>query len=52
MNYKPTKSSNICKEGKNYRVRMMINGVKISRNFSSYKQAYEFKQDLLQANNL
>lgn len=50
MNYKATKSSNICKEGKNYRFRMMLNGVKVSKNFKTYKQALEYKTDFLTMN--
>ena len=50
MNYKPTKSSNICKEGNSYRVIKHINGVRISRSFPKYRMALDFKADLLNAN--
>jgi len=51
MEYKPTKSSNICKEGKNsYRVRLMRNGIKISKSFNRYRDALSFRNNLKSSN--
>lgn len=51
MNYSKTRSSNICKEGKSrYRFRMMLNGVKVSKNFDSYRKALDYKNDFLNMN--
>ena len=40
------KGSNISKEGKSYRVRMTINGHRISKNFTKLKNAKEFLNNL------
>lgn len=46
-NYQPTRSRGIYKtESGTYRVRKMMNGRKISRNFSKFKDALTFKKSL------
>lgn len=45
--YKPTRSRGIYKTNVGtYRVRKMMNGRKISRNFSKFKDALTFKKSL------
>lgn len=46
-NYKPTRSKGIYKTqyGK-YRVRKQVNGRKVSRNFTKFKEALQFKNSL------
>lgn len=46
ITYKATRSVNICKEGNSYRVRKMINGKKVTRNFKSFREAISFKKSL------
>ena len=46
LTYKATRSTNICKEGKSYRFRKMINGKKITRNFRTLREAISFKNSL------
>jgi hypothetical protein len=51
MSYTATQKKGVYKTqyGK-YRVRKAVNGVKISRNFSKYREACNFMNDLNQAN--
>lgn len=43
--YEPI-SKNIYFDGKSYRVRMSINGERVSRNFKSKKAAYQFRKEM------
>lgn len=46
-NYKPTRSKGIYKTAAGtYRFRKMINGRKVSRNFTKFKEALQFKTTL------
>ena len=42
-------SNNIYNDGTSYRVRVSVNGTKISKNFSSKRQAIAFRNSLLSA---
>ena len=42
-------ANNIYHDGSSYRVRVSVNGTKFSRNFSSKKQAIQFRNELLSA---
>lgn len=45
--YKPTRSKGIYKTAANtYRVRKMINGRKVSKNFRKFKDAFTFKKQI------
>lgn len=48
MSYRPTRSKGIYKtpQGK-YRVRKMVDGKKISKNFTKFKEAFQFKKQLV-----
>lgn len=46
-NYKPTRSKGIYKtEFGKYRVRKMINGRKVSKNFTKFKEALSFRNTI------
>lgn len=42
-------SNNIYHDGSSYRVRVSVDGTKYSKNFSSKKQAYAYRKQLLGA---
>ncbi len=42
-------SNNIYHDGSSYRVRVSVNGTKYSKNFSSKKQAFAYRKQLLEA---
>lgn len=42
-------SHNIYNDGTSYRVRVSVNGTKVSKNFSSKRQAVTFRNSLLSA---
>lgn len=46
-NYKPTRSKGIYKtQAGTYRVRKQLNGRKVSKNFTRFKEALQFKKSL------
>lgn len=45
-NYVPV-SKNIYYDGKSYRVRVSVDGVRYSKNFNSKKQAYAYRRELV-----
>ncbi len=48
--YKATQSKNVYKTGKSYRTRVMKNGTRISKNFTSYRAAVQFRNQVNESN--